>query len=215
VSLRSVELVGVTKRFGHTTALRQVSVGFRAGELSLVLGANGSGKSTMLGVLALSTTPTHGELRFDGEVATTARRGSIGLLSHELLCYADLSGRQNIELAAETHGMDVREAWERARERFELGSFAERPVRTNSRGQRQRIGLARALVHEPDLVLLDEPTTGLDVAGVERLVEVVRAEVGRGAVAVVVTHDASAFRDMARHCVRLERGRVSGEERFT
>lgn len=215
MSYSTVELVGITKRFGHTTALRNVSARFRAGELSLVVGANGSGKSTMLGLLGLTSTPTHGELRFDGKLGAASMRGTVGLLSHELLCYADLTGRQNIELAAEVHGLDGTEAWERSRVRFELGAFAERPVRTNSRGQRQRIALARALLHEPALVLLDEPTTGLDVAGSERLVQVVREEVERGAVAVVVTHDDVAFRGLATHRVRLERGRVVEDGRFT
>jgi ABC-type multidrug transport system ATPase subunit len=142
-------------------------------------------------------------------------RRAVGLLSHELLCYADLSGRQNIELAAEVHGLNRAEAWERSRVRFELGPFAERPVRTNSRGQRQRIALARALLHEPALVLLDEPTTGLDASGSERLVQVVREEVERGAIAVVVTHDDIAFRGLVTHRIRLERGRVVEDERFT
>lgn len=215
MSFATVELVGVTKRFGHTTALRNVSACFRAGELSLVVGANGSGKSTLLSLLALSSTPTHGELRFDGRSELSHMRGTVGLLSHELLCYADLSGKQNIELAAELHGLDPTQAWDHARQRFELGSFADRPVRTNSRGQRQRIALARALLHEPALVLLDEPTTGLDVAGSERLVQVVREEVERGAVAVVVTHDALVFGGLATHRVSLERGRVAADERFT
>lgn len=215
MNFASVELVGVTKRFGHTTALRNVTAQFRAGELSLVVGANGSGKSTMLGLLGLTSTPTHGELRFDGKPSAAGMRGSVGLLSHELLCYADLSGRQNIELAAEVHGLDQAEAWERARVRFELGPFAERPVRTNSRGQRQRIALARALLHEPSVVLLDEPTTGLDVSGSERLLQVIREEVERGAIAVVVTHDDLAFRGLVTHRVRLERGRVIEDERFT
>jgi heme exporter protein A len=215
VSYTTVELLGITKRFGHTTALRNVSACFRAGELSLVVGANGSGKSTMLGLLGLTSTPTHGELRFDGKHGVAAMRGTVGLLSHELLCYADLTGRQNIELAAEVHGLDAAEAWERSKSRFELGPFAERPVRTNSRGQRQRIALARALLHEPALVLLDEPTTGLDLAGSERLVQVLREEVERGAVAVVVTHDDLAFSGLATHRLRLERGRVIEDERFT
>lgn len=215
MSYSTVELVGVTKRFGHTTALRNVSACFRAGELSLVVGANGSGKSTMLSLLGLSSTPTHGELRFDGRSELSHMRGTVGLLSHELLCYADLSGRQNIELAAELHGLDPAQVWEQARQRFELGSFADRPVRTNSRGQRQRIALARALLHEPALVLLDEPTTGLDAAGSERLVQVVREEVERGAIAVVVTHDDAVFGGLVTHRLKLERGRVAADERFT
>ena len=96
--------------------------------------------------------------------------------------------------------------------RFELQGFAERAVRTYSRGQRQRVALARALVHEPRLLLLDEPTTGLDKAGSERLATVVREEARRGAVVVVVTHDGAFADAVGDHVIRLERGRTVSEE---
>ncbi|MEJ7728451.1 MAG: ATP-binding cassette domain-containing protein [Polyangiaceae bacterium] len=141
-------------------------------------------------------------------------RGEVGWVSHETLAYPDLTGRQNVELAARFQGLERAAAWAEARERFDLGSFAERPLRTCSRGQRQRVALARALVHRPSLVLLDEPTAGLDKPGVERLREVVRGEVERGAVVVVVSHEPEVFLGfegvVAR--VRLDRGRVVGGE---
>jgi heme exporter protein A len=128
------------------------------------------------------------------------------------LCYPDLSGRANIELAARLHGRDPDGAYRRAVERFELGPFAERPVRTYSRGQRQRVALARALVNEPKLLLLDEPTTGLDASGAERLRKVVVEEAGRGAVVVVVTHDAPFAAAVAGQVVTLDRGRAVSVE---
>jgi heme exporter protein A len=97
-------------------------------------------------------------------------------------------------------------------ERFQLGAFALRPLRTCSRGQKQRIALARALVHGPTLVLLDEPTAGLDKSGVERLLGVVREEIDRGAAVVLVSHEPEIFRPLAGARVLLERGRVATAE---
>ncbi|WP_236644283.1 ABC transporter ATP-binding protein [Sorangium cellulosum] len=180
-----------------------------SGRLTLIEGANGSGKSTLLGILGTVIRPTSGDVSYEPLGDDTGLvRGTIGWLSHESLAYPDLSGRQNIELAASFHGLDAQEAWRRAEERFELGSFAVRPLRTCSRGQRQRIALARALVHQPSLVLLDEPTTGLDRSGVARLLTVVEAEVARGAAVVVVSHEPEVFRQRAAARVVLERGRV-------
>ncbi|AUX26976.1 heme exporter protein A [Sorangium cellulosum] len=200
---------GVVKTYGTTAALRGVNATIEAGRLTLIEGANGSGKSTLLGILGTVVRPTSGTVVYEplGEDAGQVR-GAIGWLSHESLAYPDLTGRQNIELAASFHGLEATEAWRQAEERFELGSFALRPLRTCSRGQRQRIALARALVHEPSLVLLDEPTTGLDRSGVARLLTVVDAEVGRGAAVVVVSHEPEVFRSRAAARLTLERGRA-------
>jgi heme exporter protein A len=192
--------VGLSKRFGSTVALRGVDIDLRAGELTLLEGSNGSGKSTLLGILGGVLRPSAGRV----ELAAGARTG---WLSHEMLAYPDLSGRANIELVAATHGMDRDQAWRTAKDRFDLGVFAERSLRTCSRGQRQRIALARALIHQPGVVLLDEPTTGLDRGGVERLLSVVRQELERGAAMCVVTHEAMVFAAVASSRVVLERGR--------
>ncbi|HSO00011.1 MAG TPA: ABC transporter ATP-binding protein [Candidatus Nanopelagicales bacterium] len=199
---------GLVKTFGSTVALRGVSLTLESAKLTLIEGANGSGKSTLLGILGTVVRPTAGTVRYEplGEDRELVRR-SLGWLSHESLAYPDLTGRQNIELAARLHGLDATEAWRHVEQRFELGTFAARPLRTCSRGQRQRIALARALVHEPTLVLLDEPTTGLDRSGVARLLAVVDAEVARGAGVVVVSHEPDLFRDRAAARIVLERGR--------
>jgi heme ABC exporter ATP-binding subunit CcmA len=205
----AVELHNVTKTYGAVRALVGVSCRFDAGTVSVVAGPNGSGKSTLLALVATLARPTagrvdHGDL---GRGRAAVRR-RLGWLGHDSLCYPDLSGRQNIELAARLYGWDAREAYERAEARFDLAAFAARPLRTYSRGQRQRVALARALVHEPGLLLLDEPTTGLDKAGTERLKAVVAEEAARGAIVVVVTHD-GGFGGAVGECVlTLERGRA-------
>ena len=200
---------GIVKGYGSTMALRGVDVTLSA-ELTLIEGPNGSGKSTLLGVLGTVIRPSAGTVRYEpiGDDRTLVR-AAIGWLSHETLAYPDLSGRQNVELVARLHGLDAGEAWSRASERFELGAFASRPVRTCSRGQRQRVALARALVHEPSLVLLDEPTAGLDRTGVSRLVKVIAEEVARGALVAVVSHEPEVFREMPHARVALERGRIA------
>jgi heme exporter protein A len=211
----TVELRNVTKTYGPVRALVGVSCKFEAGAVSVVTGPNGSGKSTLLAIVGLVTRPTSGHVDH-GELGArrSAVRRTVGWLGHESLCYPDLTGRENIELAARLHGCDAGRAFARASERFDLGAFAERPVRTYSRGQRQRLALARSLLHDPRLLLLDEPTTGLDRTGVDTLRRVMRDEAGRGAVVVVVTHDAAFGETVGDHHVSLERGRtVSPESR--
>jgi heme exporter protein A len=203
----------LVKTFGATAALRGVDIELLPGALTMIEGANGSGKTTLLRILGTMLRPSSGSVDYRpiGSDPHEVRR-RLGWLSHESLSYGDLSGRENVRLAAELHGINPDEAWSRAEARFELGRFAERPVRTASRGQRQRIALARALVHSPSLLLLDEPTTGLDRAGVERLSIIVGEELARGAIVAVVTHEPRLFADHLRRRVVLERGTVSERE---
>lgn len=200
----------MTKTFPPAVrALRGVSAQFVSGKVSVVLGANGSGKSTLLAIVGTLAAATSGKVSHGtlGKTRESVRR-SLGWLGHDALCYADLTGRENIELAARLHGIPADAAFELARERFSLAAFAERPFRTYSRGQRQRVALARALVHEPMLLLLDEPTTGLDKAGVGILEGVVRAEAKRGAAVIVVTHDEAFAKSVGDERLLLERGEV-------
>jgi ABC-type multidrug transport system ATPase subunit len=205
-------LRNVTKTYGPVRALVSVSCTFPAGIVTVVRGANGSGKSTLLALVATLTRPTSGEIDH-GEFGRTRAevRRTLGWVGHESLCYLDLTGRQNIELAARLYGQDPRESFERASQRFELGAFANRPVRTYSRGQRQRVALARALLHSPRLLLLDEPTAGLDVSSTKRLADAAREEALRGAAVVVITHDAAFAGDVGGRELTLDRGRVVSE----
>ena len=206
----AVELRGVTKTYGPVRALVGVSCTFAGGRVTVVRGPNGSGKSTLIGVVGTLTRPTTGTVSH-GELGAgrQAVRRHLGWLGHDSLCYPDLTGRENIELAARLFGLPAAETFAAAVRRFDLGPFVERPARTYSRGQRQRVALARALVNSPLLLLLDEPTAGLDAAGVERLTSVVREEAARGAVVLVVTHDPAFAEAVGQSHVTLERGRVA------
>lgn len=201
---------GIVKTYGSTVALRGVDATLEGERLTLIGGSNGSGKSTLLGIIGTVIRATAGTVKYEplGDDLADVRR-ELGWVSHETLAYPDLTGRQNVELVARLHGMDAKDAWARAEERFELGAFAKRPLRTCSRGQKQRVALARALLHEPSLVLLDEPTAGLDKAGVARLVGVIEEEVARGAGVAVVSHEPEVFRGLAKGRVVLERGRIA------
>jgi heme exporter protein A len=152
--------------------------------------------------------PTHGRVRYGSDEGVEAEvRRQIGWVSHESHCYPDLSPRQNIQLAASLYGAP-RSATQMATDRFGVGPFADVPVRQLSRGQRQRVALARATVHAPTLLLLDEPTTGLDLEGVERLLVVVKEEAARGTIVIFVTHDSVVAERVATRRLQLERGRL-------
>jgi heme exporter protein A len=200
--------------FGPTRALSGVDLTLAAGVVTVIEGPNGAGKSTLLDLLSLLSRPTRGSLMFgphDAWHMRSALRGSLGVLSHAAMVYPDLSGRENLHLFAAMYGV-AKERVEELGARFEATTFWQRPVRTYSRGQLQRIALARALAHTPRLILLDEPSTGLDVRATAQLVAVVRAERERGAIIALVTHDPALSKELADKRVRLLRGRIEADE---
>lgn len=205
-----VEVKGLVKVYGATRALVGVDASFQAGQVTVIEGPNGSGKSTLLNILAQLVRPTRGAVWYgEHEGRTRELRAQIGILAHAAMIYPDLNGPENLILYARLHGVaDPPRRVEELVDRFEIGQWGARPARTYSRGQLQRIALARALVHAPRLLLLDEPSTGLDVRAVERLVQAVEAERGRGAIVVLITHDPTLSDRLAQHRVQLARGRV-------
>jgi heme exporter protein A len=211
-SVSRIEVRGVTRRFGATLALRQVSTSFEAGTLTFLEGPNGAGKSTLLAIIGTVLRPSSGSVWYEpfGDDTDRARR-HIGWVAHESHCYRELSGRRNIELVAQLHGLlQSKDSVQRVIARVGAEAFAERPVGTLSRGQRQRIALARALVHQPGVLLLDEPWTGLDVASVERLETVIREEVSSGSLVIAVTHGPGTAERLGARRLRIEAGRVAG-----
>jgi heme exporter protein A len=209
IDFADVSAQGLVKMFGPTRALSGVDARFEAGHVTVIEGPNGAGKSTLLDILSLLSRPTRGSLRFGKRDAWRDReqlRGTLGVLAHAAMLYPDLSGRENLTLFARMYGVVGKQVDELG-ERFEATGFWDRPTRTYSRGQLQRIALARAILHAPRLLLLDEPSTGLDVRATERLVEAVQRERERGAIVVMVTHDAALTERLADRRLRLVRGR--------
>ncbi len=203
---------GLTRRFGAATALDGVDLTIRRGEPLAVFGVNGAGKSTLLKVLSGILKPTGGELAIDGldpRRAPAAARARIGLLSHQTLLYDDLSALENLAFFARLYGLPDPE--ERARARLAeagLGDRGDDPVRTLSRGMQQRVALARALLHDPPLLLLDEPASGLDAAALARLRTTLVDAASRGATWVMATHDVEDGLALCPRWIVLRRGRV-------
>ena len=209
VPFRQLSVERVTRSFGSTVALRGVDAVFAAGEVTTLEGHNGSGKSTLLAILGTLLKPTAGHVQYGSEMRSIAAiRRQIGWVSHEAHCYPDLTAEQNVRFAASLYGVSPEDAWAVSGRRFGVASFGGTPVRQLSRGQRQRVALARALVHAPSLLLLDEPTTGLDPEGTEGLLAVVAEEAARGCIVILVTHDAVIAQRMATRRLHLERGRL-------
>jgi len=216
VSFSTVRVERVSKRFGRAVALRGVSLGFEAGACTLLLGANGAGKTTLLNILATRSRPSRGglffgERRFEGDDPEI--RSQIGLLSHGSLLYGELSTLENLRFFARLHGLAKPEA--RIAEvlrQVDLEAAKDRPVRACSRGMVQRAALARAILHSPRLLLLDEPLTGLDRASTERLRETLRAERARGCILVVITHQPRSLGSLCDRAVLLHDGRVLRDE---
>ncbi|MGZ3416267.1 MAG: ABC transporter ATP-binding protein [Polyangiales bacterium] len=187
--------VAVAKVLGASRVLRGVDGSFAGAQVHLLEGANGSGKSTLLGILAGRITPTSGRalLQSGESIAAEGRalRSVVGWLGHELGLYPDLDGFANVALHARLRGLDAESAWKSVAEKVGVEGLRSKRVREMSRGQRQRVALARVLVGSPQVLLLDEPSTGLDAAAVARLGDVVRSVAGEGTIVVAVTHDAA------------------------
>jgi len=210
----------VLRRIGKTYAGRRalvdVSAALEPGQVTAILGPNGAGKSTLLGILSTLVTPTAGELRWgDGALGrSSAARSAIGYVGHEPGVYGDLPAAQNLVLFAELYGLPdpgARAASMLAR----VGLSGVPPaaaVRTFSRGMQQRLALARALLHEPALLLFDEPSSALDPSGAAWLAAELAAERDAGRIVVLVTHDLEAAGAIAEHAVVLRRGRVVFDE---
>jgi sodium transport system ATP-binding protein len=170
-----IEVTGLVKRFGAVRALNGVTFRAADGCITGLLGPNGAGKSTTLRILYATLTPDSGEARVDGDVVApehVAVRARLGVLPHASGLYPALTARENIEYFGRLAGLDKRAARARTDELItllELEDIAQRRAKGFSQGQRLKTALARALVHAPRNLILDEPTNGLDVPAVRRL----------------------------------------------
>jgi len=205
----AIELSGVTRRYGERLALAEVTLTLEEGQTLAVLGPNGAGKTTLLRLLATLLRPHGGQTRVLGHALPDeawAVRGRIGLLGHEPLLYRELSARENLRFHAALHGVDAA-AVETLLATVALERRADEPLRTLSRGMVQRAAVCRALLHDPPLLLLDEPRANLDPAASE-LVEPLIGR-GSGRTRVIVSHDPAGALAEADLVLGLVRGRVA------
>ncbi len=201
----------LARSFGHVRALRGVSFTVAPGEVLAIFGPNGAGKTTLLRLLAGVLRADRGSVRIAGSAllrGDPAQRRRIGLISHASLCYDGLTAAENLEFYARLYGLAApREAAARALDSVGLADRASSPAGTMSRGMQQRLAIARALLHEPEIVLLDEPFTGLD----QRAAGALREQLGRlraeRRTVVIVTHNLDEGLELATHVAIQVAGR--------
>ncbi|MGH9471022.1 MAG: ABC transporter ATP-binding protein [Terriglobia bacterium] len=206
-----LEARNLWKYFGDFAALRAVSLAVARGECALLYGPNGAGKTTLLRTLALLAEPSEGEVLLDGQ--RTSRSPSvkmkIGFVSHATLLYNDLTVEENLALTGKLFGLGRLAARiEASLTLFDLRDRARQPVRSLSRGLQQRVSLARALLHDPEFILLDEPFTGLDAVSASALEMLLRRLPDEGKAVVFSTHEYARGSSIARRVVLLQQGRV-------
>ncbi|MEJ7812852.1 MAG: heme ABC exporter ATP-binding protein CcmA [Gemmatimonadaceae bacterium] len=211
----AVETRGLRRSFGGRRALDGVDLSLRGGECLALFGPNGAGKTTLLRVLAGLLRPSGGTAAVGGVVLPggAAARAVVGLLSHASMLYAPLTARENVEFAARLHGVrDPRAAAAAVLGRMRIADRADAPVRSLSRGMQQRVSVARAVVHDPRVVLLDEPFTGLDESGAAALTAVLAELRTSGAALVLVTHNLAEGLSLATHAAVMRAGRFARYE---
>ncbi len=211
-----IEVRNLRKSFGPRVALAGVDLSVEAGEFVTLVGPNGAGKTTLLRILATLTRPTSGAVRIAG--LDPARAGNevrrhIGFLSHRTLLYGDLTAEQNLDFYARMYDLDDgRSRIESLLEQVGLATRRYDLVRTLSRGMQQRLSVARAMLHRPRILLLDEPYTGLDPNAAQILTDLLIELAGEGCTVLLTTHNLERGLAAARRVAVLARGRLVYDE---
>ncbi|MCB9894929.1 MAG: ABC transporter ATP-binding protein [Planctomycetes bacterium] len=203
---------GITKSWGATHVLRGLDFTAEPGSLTALTGANGTGKTTFIRVLATILRPDDGSLSL-GELGYRSDalkvRGLIGYLGHESMLDAAMTMRENLNMFGRLYGLaDAASRASDLIQRFEATAFADLPISELSRGQEQTAALSRALMHDPRLLLLDEPSTGLDKSARGRLWQAAREQAKAGAVVIFSTHDHDSAADVADRVVEMRDGKI-------
>jgi heme ABC exporter ATP-binding subunit CcmA len=213
VSASYLEIHGVKKSFGLKPILRGIDLSLHAGERMALLGANGAGKTTLLRILAGLTRSSAGRITIDGldlMQQTREIRRKVGFVAHQPYLYDDLSALENLLFFARMYAVEQPQVRSTLLlQRVGMGKKARERVGSLSRGQLQRLALARALLHDPQLLLLDEPDTGLDQDGLALLTELLAEHHAQGGTQLFTTHDLGAAMGRSDQVVMLSNGRVA------
>jgi heme exporter protein A len=207
-----IEAQGLAKYFGRFTALRSLTISVVKGEFVSLFGRNGAGKTTFLRIVAGLSRPSSGALKIRNPEPQSplAARALMGYLSHNTALYLDLTALENLRFYGELHGLPCGGAeLEREIERVGLAGRGREPVRNYSRGMQQRLAIARAFLHDPQILLLDEPFTGLDQAGTAFLKGYLADARRQGKTCIMATHDVPLGYDLADRMVVIEKGMVA------
>jgi heme exporter protein A len=208
-----IEVAGLTKSFGAKRVLRGVDLTVADGQFLTLVGPNGAGKTTLIRIIATLAKPTSGQVRVGGVSASEdadAVRRRIGLVSHRTLLYDDLSGEENLLFYARMYGVpQMRERVHAVLDQVELYARRRDPVRTFSRGMQQRLAIARAILHQPSLMLLDEPYTGLDPRAAAVLRGLLESLACQGQTVLMTTHDLALGLESADHVAILADGLIA------
>lgn len=207
-----IEIQGLTKTFGPRTALDGVDLSVSEGEYVALVGPNGAGKTTLLRILATLSQPTSGAVQVGGLDLSSAgeeARRRIGFLSHRTLLYDDLTAEQNLRFYSRMYDLDPASPRVVALlQRVGLGLRRSDLVRTFSRGMKQRLAVARAVLHRPSLLLLDEPYTGLDPQAVDMLRDLLAELAGDGCTILLTTHRLARALSAGQRVMVLHHGSV-------
>ncbi len=215
----AVELREVSKLYGSFAALRKVTAEFSPGLCYVILGLNGAGKSTLLRVIAGLIRPTYGTLSVLGSAAVSTVRSRTGYLGHDSMLYDELTALENLRytalLYADRHSATPQWKPEQALEMVGLDARLDRPVGKFSQGMRQRAALARVLMANPDLLLLDEPFSNVDTASSAQMLQVLAQLRANGKTILLTTHQPELARPMADCFCTMNDGQIASVERFT
>ncbi|MCI0354549.1 MAG: heme ABC exporter ATP-binding protein CcmA [Acidobacteria bacterium] len=204
----AVELRNVAKVFGRFAALRELSATFAHGRLCAIFGENGAGKSTLLRLIAGLARPTRGRIEVFGEADVRAVIARLGYMAHASMLYDELSARENLRYFGRLYGVSPLRCDE-CLLAVGLDPALDRPIGDYSQGMRQRAALARAMVHDPDLLLLDEPFSNVDAASAQLITDLLGRMRAAGKTILVVTHQAAHLAEIADESLRLSAGCVT------
>jgi ABC-type multidrug transport system ATPase subunit len=203
-----VSVTDLVKQFGRFAALRGVTAEFAVGRLYAILGDNGAGKTTLLRSLAGLSAPTRGTVSILGTTNVREVCAQLGYMAHPSLLYDELSGMENLRYFARLYGIENDERCREVIRAVNLDPSLERPVGQYSQGMRQRMSLARALLNDPRIVLLDEPFSNVDVHSAREMVGLLKALRDQGKTIFVVTHQAALLEGVADEFVWMEAGQI-------
>ncbi|MGD9809155.1 MAG: ABC transporter ATP-binding protein [Deferribacterales bacterium] len=207
-----IQFSKVNKKYGHIHAMRDVSVSFNKGEFISIFGPNGAGKSTFLKLLCTMTSPSSGDIMYEGTPLKKLKddfRSRFGVISHQPFLYSELTAMENLRFYAKLYGVEkIDDRIKELLDKVELYKRRNDKVRGYSRGMLQRLSITRALLHNPDIVVLDEPYTGLDTHASDILTKILMELFDEQRTILMVTHNIKQGYDASSRLAIIRRGQI-------